>query len=57
MTDYHTVNLEKEYYEDLEKFLENKPRYPRPKQFILEAINEKREKIEKQELEKNKSEE
>jgi hypothetical protein len=57
MTDYHTVNLEKEYYQDLEKFLEDKPRYPRPKQFIIEAINEKREKIEQQELKEKETKE
>lgn len=51
MPQYRTVNFKEEWMTDLENWLNDYPQYQKPKQFIQEAVNEKRRNIEQQENE------
>ena len=49
MTKYHTINLDKKYYNALEKFIQDRDDYTNVKQFLKESANQKRTKLENQE--------
>ena len=46
---YRTVNFDEKWIEDLEQWLQDYPEYTKAKQFIKEAVNEKRKNIENNE--------
>jgi oligoendopeptidase F len=49
MANWKTLNLEEEYYQELEKFIQTRPEYNSVKEIVKDSVNRRREQLQNQE--------